>query len=337
MSASVAELRGPVLRSVSRSFYLSIRLLPGGLRDPIALGYLLARATDTIADTGSVDAAFRSRQLNILSAAVAGDDAADAAAAVRDSFAPLQRNQQERRLIEALPSCIAWLEALAPADRDDIRQVLAKITEGQRSDLQHFGSSGELTALRSAADLDRYTYLVAGCVGEFWTSVCFRHLPHFATLPRDQMLSLGVSYGKGLQLINVLRDVGADLRAGRCYLPLDELTTCGITPTDVLQQPTRIEPLLRKWRAIAFDGIAAGVKYACAIRSRRVRFATILPALIGARTLALLRDAGVDSITHPVKVPRSEVRRLLVASAASAASTATLHRLFARSSGDGRP
>eukprot|EP01034_Spumella_vulgaris_P003029 gene3029-3914_t len=37
-----------LLRGVSRSFYVSIRLLPGPLREPVAAAYLLARATDTI-------------------------------------------------------------------------------------------------------------------------------------------------------------------------------------------------------------------------------------------------------------------------------------------------
>ncbi|HEV3409557.1 MAG TPA: squalene/phytoene synthase family protein, partial [Chthoniobacterales bacterium] len=63
---SIAALRGPILRSVSRSFYLSIRLLPRRLRDPIALAYLLARATDTIADTAEIDVPVRAEELRRL-------------------------------------------------------------------------------------------------------------------------------------------------------------------------------------------------------------------------------------------------------------------------------
>ena len=46
-----------LLRGVSRSFYLSIRLLPAPLRRPIAVAYLLARAADTLADTAELPAA----------------------------------------------------------------------------------------------------------------------------------------------------------------------------------------------------------------------------------------------------------------------------------------
>jgi farnesyl-diphosphate farnesyltransferase len=46
-----------------------------------------------------------------------------------------------------------------------------------------------------------------------------------------------------------------------------------------------------------------------------VRFATALPALIGARTLALLREAGADALTRRVKIPRGEVRKMIAAAA----------------------
>src|SRR5210317_1980730 len=49
-----ADLGRDVLRDVSRSFYLSLRFLPSGFREPMALGYLLARLSDTIADAGTL-------------------------------------------------------------------------------------------------------------------------------------------------------------------------------------------------------------------------------------------------------------------------------------------
>ena len=54
------------------------------------------------------------------------------------------------------------------------------------------------------------------------------------------------------------------------------------------------------------------MRYADAVRSRRVRVASALPALIAARTLALLLMAGPRRLQHKVKVPRGEVRALLM-------------------------
>lgn len=321
-----------ILRSVSRSFYLSIRALPKPLRQPVGLAYLLARTTDTIADTAEVNAGVRSESLRILIDAIQGATPPGAIEGLRNSIAPLQKNAAERALLEALPRCLEWLEQINAPDQSDIRQVLEKINRGQALDVARFSDAVEIRALATAAELDQYTYLVAGCVGEFWARLGFRHLPRFAELSEDRMIELGARYGKGLQLINILRDAGADLRAGRCYLPADELGQCGIDPTNVLRELERVEPVFRKWLDAAANGIAAGIDYTCAIKSRRVRLATALPALIGARTLALLRDAGASALMHKVKVPRREVRRIILACAGRLASGRSIRETFQRMS-----
>ena len=144
------------------------------------------------------------------------------------------------------------------------------------------------------------------------------------------MLALGVQYGKGLQLINILRDVGSDLRAGRCYLPAEELHSLGLMTEEILAKPTRVESIMRHWREKAGHGLVAGIDYACAIKQRRVRFATALPALIGARTLSLMREAGAEVFERTVKVSRAEVRKIMASAALSAASPSSLRRIFER-------
>ena len=315
MSSGRDELRGPVLRSVSRSFYLSLRLLPKTLRDPLSLAYLLARATDTLADTAAAPVGLRTEALGNLAAAIQGNVSTEAMVPLRESFTPLQENEAERALVRRLPALLEWLEELPASDRSEIRLVLAKINRGQTLDLERFGESGELRALRDAGELDEYTYLVAGCVGEFWTRLCFAHVRNFSDRSEVEMRELGVRYGQGLQLINILRDAGDDLRQGRCYLPADELESLGVAPAEILRAPARIDALLAKWREKAGRGMEAGIDYACAIRNRRVRFATALPAMIGARTLALLRDAGAEALRQKIKVPRGEVRKMIVAAA----------------------
>jgi farnesyl-diphosphate farnesyltransferase len=321
-SADRNHLRGPVLRSVSRSFYLSLRILPRPLRDPLSLAYLLARATDTIADTPEPPASLRAEALSNLARAIQGAAPQETAAQLRDSFAALQRDEAERTLIQQLPGLLEWLDELEAGDRAEVRSVLEKITRGQMLDLKRFGggastsTSTSIKALPTADDLDEYTYLVAGCVGEFWTRICFAHVPNFSERPETEMRGLGVHYGQGLQLINILRDAGNDLRHGRCYFPADELRSVGIAPEEALHEPARVAPILEEWREKAERGLGAGIDYACAIRNRRIRFATALPALIGARTLALLRDVvGAEIFEVGVKVPRSEVRKIMLGSA----------------------
>src|SRR5438874_1785174 len=222
-------LQTTLLRSVSRSFYLSIRFLPALLREPIALAYLLARTSDTVADTSQIPLMVRIETLKLLSDAIQGAASRDVIADLTASFVSLQENRSERQLLEALPDCLLWLNQMEHANRNDIRVVLEQITRGQMLDLERFGEPTEVRALGTAADLDEYTYLVAGCVGEFWTRVCFRHVRYCASRPEDELVAPGRRDGMGLQLINVLRDAVVDLCVGRCYFPEYELNAAHLT------------------------------------------------------------------------------------------------------------
>jgi farnesyl-diphosphate farnesyltransferase len=330
IDTSIRKLHTAILRSVSRSFYLSIRVLPAQLREPVALAYLLARTTDTVADTTRISGTVRTETLKMLSNGIQGRASREVVINLTASFVPLQENAAERTLLRYLPDCLEWLEHVEAADRNDIRVVLEKITCGQMLDLERFDNATEIRALQRAADLDEYTYLVAGCVGEFWTRLCFRHLRDFASLSEAEMLVLGKPYGMALQLINVLRDAGSDLRAGRCYFPEEELKAVGLPAAQILSEPERFHPIYKRWTQKAQDELECGMQYSRAIRNRRVRAATVLPASIGARTLALLRDAGTMALRRKIKVRRDEVRRMILSLAVTFASRKRIDAMFER-------
>ena len=327
---STKSFRTEILRSVSRSFYLSIRFLPAQLREPIALAYLLARATDTVADTAQISGSVRMETLKLLSHGIQGTASRDVVLELISSFVSLQENASERQLLEAVPDCLGCLEQMEHADRNDVRLVLEKITRGQMFDLQRFDNPQEIRALSTAADLDQYTYLVAGCVGEFWTRLCFRHIWQFSIRTEDEMLAMGKRYGMALQLINVLRDAGSDLRAGRCYFPELELSAVHLTASQILSEPDRFQPIYRRWLEKAQTGLRSGMEYSRAITKRRVRAATVLPALIGARTLALLNASGPTALMRTVKIPRREVRAMILSLGFALASRKRIDAMFDR-------
>src|SRR5437763_288897 len=238
-AVSLPDLRGSILASVSRSFYLSIRLLPNKLRDPVSLGYLLARASDTIADTAEIPIELRTEKLRLLARGIQGEALGDAIVDLSATLAPLQKGEAERALIESLQPCLDWLEQSDVQDREEVRAVLEQINRGQLLDLERFQNPTKIAALETAAELDEYTYLVAGSAGEFWTRLCFRDLPKFTAGSEDDMLGMGKRYGRGLQVINILRDAGEELRAGRCYFPLDDLCVAAMEPSQICREPER--------------------------------------------------------------------------------------------------
>src|SRR5260370_24520618 len=115
-SSASARLRMASLRSVSRSFYLSIRFLPSRLREPVALAYLLARATDTVADTARISGTFRRESLQTLSKAIQGKASQGAVVDLVASFAPLHEHEAERTLVELVTDWLGWLGHVETSD-----------------------------------------------------------------------------------------------------------------------------------------------------------------------------------------------------------------------------
>ena len=210
MQPTFETLIGPILKEVSRSFYLTLRILPHSLRGPLSLAYLLARASDTIADTKVIASGDRRRHLDALREMIKKGTNLRVVQEMKAQLMSHQASAGEKALLMHMDDCLFFLHGMNDIDRYHITNVLMTIIRGQDLDLQRFKeSSDELVALKTKEELDEYTYLVAGCVGEFWTRLCLLHcVPCFHPWAEErEMERLGMRYGQGLQLVNILRDL----------------------------------------------------------------------------------------------------------------------------------
>jgi farnesyl-diphosphate farnesyltransferase len=313
-----------LLKATSRSFYLTLRVLPARVRPQIGLAYLLARTTDTIADTELVPPAQRLDALQKLRERILGQNSAPL------NFGELAQKQNlpaEKLLLEKVEASLAALQNFPASDQKLIRDVLITITSGQELDLKRFGNvvktgtsatGQQITALETAAELDDYTYRVAGCVGEFWTKICRAHLFPNAKLDEKQFLNDGIRFGKGLQLVNILRDLPADLKNGRCYLPMQQLDEAKLFP-ETLLSPANAEkflPFYHSYLDKAESHLRAGWHYTNTLPfgQFRVRLACAWPVLIGMKTIEKLRAADVIELQQRVKVSHDEVRGIILRS-----------------------
>ncbi len=303
-----------LLKTTSRSFYLTLRVLPGAIRPQIGLTYLLARTSDTIADTELVPLEQRLDALHKLRDRILGSSTAPL------NFGELARQQglpAERVLLEKAEDSLTLLQSFSPADLKLIRDVLTTIMGGQELDLRRFaGATAEnIVALETAAELDDYTYRVAGCVGEFWTKICRTHLFPRVRLDEKQLIADGVRFGKGLQLVNILRDLPVDLHKGRCYLPTEKLEAAKLLPETLLSPANekRFLPLFHEYLDKATAHLATGWTYTNTLPfgQYRVRLACAWPVLIGVRTVEKLRAANVIELQQRVKVSREEIRAIV--------------------------
>lgn len=315
-----ASLFRAELAAVSRSFYLTIRVLPSQIQRPIGLAYLLARASDTVADSASVSSDVSAGVLQRFGEALHGNIRAEAifGDGMADHFLNEVPDPAERHLLSRVPAFIGYLGDSEPETREEILWVLREIVRGQTLDVQRFSrASGVVVALQTPAELEDYLFSVAGCVGEFWTRLCCRLLPRYSKLGPEELLPLGIAFGKGLQLVNVLRDFRADLEIGRCYLPAPEL---GGPVAQLKANPHLASASYAHWLAVAESYLARAADYIEALRPARLRLACFLPWALGLKTLTLLKQNRPTEGAPRVKVPRSEVKGLLVQGAAAAIS-----------------
>lgn len=314
-------LLGPLLKGVSRSFYLTLRILPAGMRDPIGLAYLLARAADTIADTSLISSEQRLELLLSLRVQVNGERDEVALHRIANEVGRQQRDSDEKTLLESLGPALMILPELENSDRKAVQDIVTTLTQGMEFDLRTFPneSSGKLVALHEFAELDRYTYFVAGCVGEFWTKMTYAHLPSALKAPVETMVERGIRFGKALQMTNVLRDCGKDLRIGRCYLPSTMLDRYGLRPQDLLLPETsqQARPLLFELVGKSLEHFREAVDYTLSLSrfSIRLRLACLWPILIGLETMYLLihNEAWLDP-AKVSKIRRKDVYRIMVLS-----------------------
>lgn len=280
------------------------------MQEPVALGYLVARLTDTIADASNLDAEVRREWLDKIRKRLQGQPGAfeKLADPVIDSVV----HKGEKALATRAPELFDWFEGLGPAERDHLGEVLLTILHGQTWDTTYF-SDGQ-AACQSEGDLVRYTYRVAGSVGEFWTKMGFTILGRGFSDPENAsgMLVSGRRMGQALQLINILRDLHEDLPAGRCYLPADDLKAAG-WDGEGMPDLSAIEPVFESWLSRCEEFLGESEDYVRKIRNFRVRFSTRLPMLLAHATAVELRRAGVERVMREkVSISRRTVWKEMI-------------------------
>lgn len=289
------KLDGALVKEVSRSFYLTLRLLPANVREVISLGYLLARASDTIADTADLDWQRRKECLELYRVDVLRGVASEGLLKMLIAGFSEQKHEGERVLMEQVSSLFDSLSRFSSEEQEMLRDVTGTIIDGQLWDLEYFQAKDEIQSVKSDRQLEHYTYQVAGCVGEFWTRILAYH-GYIEPCDLEALLKKGVNYGKGLQLTNIIRDIGEDFDNGRVYIPGEGESTRAVL--------MRSEAWIQKAKGYLQDG----VDYSKMLPKGRLRVATELPARLGVKTLDLLTVSSLENrASSKVKISRSAV------------------------------
>ena len=274
--------------------------------------YLLARVADTIADSKVGETEELIEALTQYNDVAQGrkQDLPDLM-----ELAKIQSNPDEGELLRNVQKVVDALSMYEKDDQVRMLECLDIIVSGQILDLQRFGiarEGGNISSLQSEEELDDYTFRVAGCVGVFWTKMSLAHMMKLSKEKEELFFENGIRFGKALQMINILRDIPEDLRFGRCYIPGHRLEEHGLTPNDLLDSSNiaKFRPLYDTYLDLTSEHLDAAVEYIRMIPDRQLRLkaASMLPVLIGQRTVTLLREGNILDSEEKIKITRNEMK-----------------------------
>lgn len=303
----------PLLKSVSRSFYLSLRYLPSSIQQSISLAYLLARLGDSIADCSVCSLNYRKEAIAQLQNLINRPDEFTSIARLQDYLLSYIKSfpNTEQTLLTNLSFLLLLLQKQSVKHLLYIQEVLNHIIEGQLIDLQFFDTHNGVTYFTKDHELDRYLYLVAGCVGEFWTKICWNAIPGYSEYDLSYLLPKAINFGKALQLTNILRDIPEDLKKGRFYLPWNiqdhPENLLNVEHFMIQNLHSDLFLLINKWHHQAINYLDDADLYIHTVKNRRIRFACLVPFYLAQKTLDLLNNKNYLYSTEKIKVQRKQV------------------------------
>ena len=289
-----------MLPRVSRTFALSIEALPDELREAVRVAYLLCRIVDTIEDARALPPGLREQLFAGFDDLMAGRKSDPAILSDHAEHFVEQVADHDVELLTRCGSVFRRFWSLPPSQQQAVRGPVLRMSRGMRAYTRRWAKAGHLV-LETDDALEDYCYYVAGTVGELLTALFldFHPLPHDAAGHQAVAAVQGdcVSFGIGLQLVNILKDVAEDAARGVCYLPAERLAARGIEPSKLLEPVHRNDGLevVNEVIELAQGHLRRAIAYTHQWPSNSasgVRLFLIVPLILALRTLALIGSRG---------------------------------------------
>jgi farnesyl-diphosphate farnesyltransferase len=334
-ASSDLDFQTRILPGVSRTFALTIPVLPEGLARVVTNAYLLCRLADTIEDDVGLDNEQKSVFHKRFVAVLEGREDAEPFAAELTPLLSSRVLPDERELVAHAAAVIRVTHSFDDAQRSALNRCLRIMCAG----MPEFQRNKSLAGLDDLEEMSAYCYYVAGVVGELLTELFCRYCPELEP-QRERLMHLALSFGQGLQMTNILKDIWDDRQAGACWLPrsvfgdadfsLERLEECHLSPA--------FRDGLCELIGVAHAHLRNALEYTCLIPKREVGIRKFCLWALGLAVLTLRkihRNPGFLSGAE-VKVSRRTVKATVFTTNLTLMSNRALRLVFERAA-DGLP
>ncbi|MGF1448481.1 MAG: phytoene/squalene synthase family protein [Opitutales bacterium] len=304
-----AAFQDEMLQGVSRTFALTIPELPEGLREAVGNGYLLCRILDTIEDEPALNAFEKRALLERFSRVVGGKEPAAPFGAALAPELSTHTIAAEHVLIQQVDRVIAITHGLAPAQQTALQRCVRVMASGMAG-FQEAAERGQ-EGVATLEAMNRYCYFVAGVVGEMLTDLFCAFDPE-AQGNAETLRKLAPSFGQGLQMTNILKDVWEDRERSACWLPRDVFGLGPDASFDTLrsEHPERLHAGLRVLLGHAHGHLRNALQYTLAIPASQPGIRRFCLRALGMALLTLRRIHAHPDFTSggQVKISRRTVK-----------------------------
>jgi len=223
-----SDLQDHLLEGVSRTFALTIPELPDGLEETVSNAYLLCRIVDTIEDEPQLNSSEKRVYCNQFCRVVEGRESAELFSGNLSASLSNNTSPAEHELIELTKRVIRITHNFPEPYRKALERCVRIMSEGMIS----FQENASPDGLKSMDELNRYCYHVAGVVGEMLTELFCLHSEEISK-NKNELMDLSVSFGQGLQMTNILKDLWEDHERSACWLPQSVFNKHGFSLIDL--------------------------------------------------------------------------------------------------------
>jgi farnesyl-diphosphate farnesyltransferase len=325
--AEAEAYQNNILPGVSRTFALTIPQLPADLRKVVTNAYLLCRIVDTLEDEPSLSALQKAIFHERFLAVLRGEEKAQNFAKQVTPLLSEATSPNERELMANTPLIVRCTRSLTASQQ----QVLVKCVSIMCRGMGCYQDSSSLEGLQDLADVDRYCYHVAGVVGEMLTELFCQHSGEINE-KRAEMLALAPSFGEGLQLTNILKDIWDDRQHGVCWLPRKEFREFGVELASMApgRSDQAFAAALRYMIGIAHAHLRNAFRYTLMIPPKELDIKRFCLWAIGLAVLTLRRIHARPTYRsgRQVKVSRRIVTATIVSTSLTAGHDRMLKLLF---------
>jgi farnesyl-diphosphate farnesyltransferase len=321
------DFQSDMLERVSRTFALTIPQLPSTLRRVVSNAYLLCRIVDTIEDEPLISSGskqfFCQQFIGVLNGVKNAERFARELGAVLSGRTP----SSEHELIRNIPRVMHINRRFSAAHRHALQQCVAIMANG----MAQFQLSNDGHGLKTLHDLDRYCYYVAGVVGEMLTTLFCLYSPEIAE-QHERLIRLAVSFGQGLQMTNILKDVWEDYENGACWLPQEIFDDDKLNLHEMArgEKSLQFQLGIRRLTGVAHGHLENALRYTLLIPRREIGIRNFCLWAVGLAVLTLRkihRHVGYTS-GNQVKISRTSVKGTVVVSRLAVRHDHTLRLLF---------